>query len=98
MTPSDDATKHTSPSDDLARPVGLRALAETAARPGTEQGLAFATYRRCRDHLRDHCLDLHNLEEAARAVVAGAEPMEHNGYKLPLFQGLIADQLEAIRG
>jgi myo-inositol-1(or 4)-monophosphatase len=32
MTPSDDATKHTSPSDDLARPLGLRALAETAAR------------------------------------------------------------------
>ena len=26
----------------------------------------------------------------------GAEPLEHNGYKLPLFKGLIAEQLEAL--
>ena len=33
---------------------------------------------------------------AAEAAIAGAEPLEHNGYKLPLFKGLIAEQLEAL--
>ena len=33
---------------------------------------------------------------AAEAAIAGAEPLEHNGYKVPLFKGLIAEQLEAL--
>ena len=43
-------------------------------------------------------LDEATIAAAAEAVVAGAEPLEKNAYKLPLFQGLITDQLEAIRG
>jgi xanthine dehydrogenase YagS FAD-binding subunit len=33
---------------------------------------------------------------AAEAALAAAEPLEHNGYKVPLFKGLIAEQLEAL--
>jgi xanthine dehydrogenase YagS FAD-binding subunit len=43
-------------------------------------------------------LDEATIAAAAEAVIAGAEPLEKNAYKLPLFQGLIRDQLEAIRG
>jgi len=43
-------------------------------------------------------LDEATIAAAAEAVIAGAEPLERNAYKLPLFQGLITDQLEAIRG
>jgi len=43
-------------------------------------------------------LDAATIEAAAEAVIEGAEPLEKNAYKLPLFQGLITDQLEAIRG
>ena len=42
-------------------------------------------------------LDDATIAKAAEAVVAGAEPLANNGYKVPLFQGLITDQLEAIR-
>jgi len=37
------------------------------------------------------------LAAAAEAVVAGAEPLAKNGYKVPLFQGLIKDELERMR-
>jgi len=43
-------------------------------------------------------LDAATIAAAAEAIIAGAEPLEKNAYKLPLFQGLISDQLEAIRG
>jgi xanthine dehydrogenase YagS FAD-binding subunit len=43
-------------------------------------------------------LDEATITAAAEAAIAGAEPLEKNAYKLPLFQGLISDQLEAIRG
>jgi len=43
-------------------------------------------------------LDAATITAAAEAVIAGAEPLEKNAYKLPLFQGLISEQLEAIRG
>ncbi len=43
-------------------------------------------------------LDAATIAAAAAAGVEGAEPLAKNGYKLPLFQGLITDQLEAIRG
>ncbi len=42
-------------------------------------------------------LDGATVAAASEAVVAGAEPLAKNAYKLPLFQGLISDQLEAIR-
>ncbi|HSN55488.1 MAG TPA: FAD binding domain-containing protein [Candidatus Sulfomarinibacteraceae bacterium] len=38
------------------------------------------------------------IAAAAEAAVAGAEPLAMNGYKVDLFKGLVADQLEAIRG
>lgn len=37
------------------------------------------------------------IAKAAAAAVAGAEPLEHNGYKVTLFEGLMIEQLEAIR-
>ena len=43
-------------------------------------------------------LDDDTIAEAAAATIAGAEPLERNGYKLPLFEGLMREQLEAIRG
>jgi xanthine dehydrogenase YagS FAD-binding subunit len=43
-------------------------------------------------------LDNATIEKAAAATVAGAEPLEHNGYKVALFEGLMQEQLEAIRG
>jgi len=43
-------------------------------------------------------LDAKTIEKAAAATVEGAEPLEQNGYKVPLFEGLMKEQLEAIRG
>jgi xanthine dehydrogenase YagS FAD-binding subunit len=43
-------------------------------------------------------LDTETIAAAAEASVAGAEPLSGNGYKIDLFKGLIAEQLEAIRG
>jgi xanthine dehydrogenase YagS FAD-binding subunit len=42
-------------------------------------------------------LDAATIDKAAAATVAGAEPLEQNGYKVPLFEGLMKEQLEAIR-
>jgi xanthine dehydrogenase YagS FAD-binding subunit len=42
-------------------------------------------------------LDGDTITKAATATVAGAEPLTHNGYKVPLFEGLMKEQLEAIR-
>jgi xanthine dehydrogenase YagS FAD-binding subunit len=42
-------------------------------------------------------LDDQSIARAAMATVAGAEPLTHNGYKVPLFEGLMKEQLEAIR-
>ena len=42
-------------------------------------------------------LDAATIATAAAAGIEGAEPLAKNGYKLPLFEGLITDQLEAIR-
>ena len=41
-------------------------------------------------------LDAAAIAAAAEAAVAGAEPLAKNGYKLPLFRGLITDELEKI--
>jgi xanthine dehydrogenase YagS FAD-binding subunit len=36
------------------------------------------------------------VERASEAVVKNAEPLNHNGYKIPLFQGLIEEELTKI--
>jgi xanthine dehydrogenase YagS FAD-binding subunit len=41
-------------------------------------------------------LDRETIAAAAAAAVAGAEPLAENGYKVPLFKGLVTEQLEAI--
>jgi xanthine dehydrogenase YagS FAD-binding subunit len=43
-------------------------------------------------------LDAATIAAAGDAAVAGAEPLSGNGYKIALFKGLVAEQLEAIRG
>jgi xanthine dehydrogenase YagS FAD-binding subunit len=43
-------------------------------------------------------LDNATIAAAARATVDGAEPLAKNGYKVELFEGLMAEQLETIRG
>jgi xanthine dehydrogenase YagS FAD-binding subunit len=41
-------------------------------------------------------LTARTIARAADAVVRDAEPLEHNGYKVPLFRGLIEEELAAI--
>ncbi len=43
-------------------------------------------------------LDEETISAAAAAAVNGAEPLEHNGYKVPLLEGLVRERLEAVRG
>lgn len=38
-------------------------------------------------------LDADTLAAAAEAAVEGAEPLEHNGYKVPLFRAVVAEEL-----
>jgi len=42
-------------------------------------------------------LETATIEKAAAATVEGAEPLEHNSYKVALFEGLMKEQLEAIK-
>jgi len=42
-------------------------------------------------------LDAATIATASKAAIEGAEPLAENGYKLPLFEGLVTEQLEAIR-
>lgn len=42
-------------------------------------------------------LDPPTIKSAAEAAVDGAEPLTENGYKIELFKGLVAEQLEALR-
>jgi xanthine dehydrogenase YagS FAD-binding subunit len=42
-------------------------------------------------------LNAATIATASKAAVEGAEPLAENGYKLPLFEGLVTEQLEAIR-
>lgn len=41
-------------------------------------------------------LDAATIKSAARAAVAGAEPLEQNAYKVPLVVGLVEEQLERL--
>jgi xanthine dehydrogenase YagS FAD-binding subunit len=43
--------------------------------------------------IRGKELDSKVIAAAAQAAVAGAEPLEKNGYKIPLFQGVIEEEL-----
>ena len=36
------------------------------------------------------------IARAADAVVKGAEPLEHNGYKVAIFRGIIQEELSAL--
>jgi xanthine dehydrogenase YagS FAD-binding subunit len=46
--------------------------------------------------LTGHRLDPGTIRNAAAAAVRGAEPLAHNGYKVPLLRGLVEERLEAI--
>lgn len=41
-------------------------------------------------------LDADTVAQAAEVAVKNAEPLEHNGYKIPLFRGMIEEELLAI--
>ena len=41
-------------------------------------------------------LEPHTVAQAAEAAVKNAQPLEHNGYKVPLFRGLLEEELLAI--
>ena len=41
-------------------------------------------------------LDPESIGQASEAVVRNAEPMEQNGYKVPLFKAVLAEELQAI--
>jgi xanthine dehydrogenase YagS FAD-binding subunit len=43
--------------------------------------------------LRGKARTADTARRAARAAVAGAAPLEHNGYKVPLLQGLLEEEL-----
>lgn len=43
-------------------------------------------------------IDPATAARAGEAAVAGAEPMSHNGYKVPLFRRLVAAELETLAG
>lgn len=43
-------------------------------------------------------LDSRTIKRAAEASMRGAEPLQHNAYKIPLFQGVLTEELTAIAG
>lgn len=43
-------------------------------------------------------LDPATAKRAAAAAVANAQPLEHNGFKIPLFRALVEEQLLAMKG
>lgn len=48
------------------------------------------------DAIRGKPLDSKTLAAAAEAVVAGAQPLAKNAYKIPLFRGVITEELDRI--
>ena len=48
------------------------------------------------DLITGKILDMSNARKTAAAAVSGAQPLEHNGYKIPLFKGIIEEALTAI--
>jgi xanthine dehydrogenase YagS FAD-binding subunit len=41
-------------------------------------------------------LDTETIKRAVNAALKNAEPLEKNGYKIPLFQGMLEEELRAI--
>jgi len=54
--------------------------------------------RQAEEVLNGSNLDGATVERAAHAAVADAEPLAHNAYKVPLFAGLIKEQLTTLGG
>ena len=52
--------------------------------------------RAAEEVLTDKTLDPGTIAKAGAVVVQNARPLEHNGYKVPLFQGLLEEELLAI--
>jgi xanthine dehydrogenase YagS FAD-binding subunit len=50
------------------------------------------------DALVGRRLNAGTVERASEAAVKNAEPLEHNGYKIPLFRGLMEEELTKIAG
>jgi xanthine dehydrogenase YagS FAD-binding subunit len=50
------------------------------------------------DALMANRLNAETVERASQAVVKNAESLEHNGYKIPLFRGLLEEELTKIAG
>ena len=48
--------------------------------------------------IRGRTLDAATIAAAADAVVEGAQPLDKNAYKLPLFRGVIEEELQRIAG
>jgi xanthine dehydrogenase YagS FAD-binding subunit len=48
--------------------------------------------------LTGRTLDAQSAREAAAAAMSEARPLAHNGYKLPMFQGLIEEELLKLSG
>lgn len=46
------------------------------------------------DALRGNVLNGDTIEEAATAALAGAQPMTKNAYKVPLFRGMLVEELQ----
>jgi len=46
--------------------------------------------------LEGSTLDAATIKRAAAAAITGAEPLAQNGYKIPLLEGLVTEQLETI--
>jgi xanthine dehydrogenase YagS FAD-binding subunit len=61
-------------------------------------GVAMAPWpaREAEKALAGNRLDATTITAAVEAATSGAEPLEHNAYKVELIKGLVADQLEAM--
>lgn len=46
--------------------------------------------------IKNKKIDAETIENASNAIVADAEPLEKNAYKLPMFQGMIQEELRKI--
>lgn len=53
--------------------------------------------REAEESITGKSLDPETVAKAAEAAVRKAEPLKHNGYKIPLFRGLIEEELLKIR-
>jgi len=52
--------------------------------------------KEAKDFITGKILNTANARKTGAAAVSGAQPLEHNGYKIPLFEGIIEEALTAI--